>query len=58
MDSNKGLTKTQINKIATRHFGLPNLKTRNSDRLDHSNQTVWNLEAALQAAFKLGQASK
>lgn len=31
------------------------LDTRNSDRLDFHDLAVWNIKAALQAAFEAGQ---
>jgi hypothetical protein len=48
------LTEAQINKLAKRHFDLPHLRVYNNDQQDFSDQAVWNLEAALKAAFKLG----
>ena len=47
-----------LNKIAKKHLGLETLKTRNSDSLDFSDQAVWQIKAALQAAFEAGRKSK
>ena len=48
----------EISKIAETILGLGTLETRNSDSLDFSDQAVWNIKAALEAAYKAGQASK
>lgn len=46
--------------IAQQIFGLNNLETQNSDRLDFHEVAVWQIRAALQAAWELGykEASK
>lgn len=41
--------------IARRHLGVPSLETRNSDSLDFYDLAVWNIQAALEAAFAAGQ---
>ena len=46
---------TAIRIIAQDKLGLETLETRNSDSLDFSDQAVWNLEAALRAAYRAGQ---
>jgi len=46
-----------INRIAEEILGLETLETRMSDSLDFSDQAVWTLKAALEAAFKAGQNS-
>ena len=43
--------------IATDHLFIATLETRNSDRLDFHDVSVWAVEAALQAAFEAGQQS-
>ena len=40
--------------IASEHLGISTLKTRNSDSLDFHNVAVWQIEAALRAAFDAG----
>lgn len=44
--------------IARKHLGLETLETRNSDSLDFSDQAVWALKAALEAAFEAGRQAK
>ena len=44
-------------EIATRHFRLETLETRNSDGLDFHDVAVWSIRAALEAAFAAGQAA-
>lgn len=54
---NKPATKTADQKladIAAKFLGLETLETRNSDRLDFSDQAVWQLKAALEAAYLTG----
>ena len=43
--------------IAKEILGLETLDTRNSDSLDFSEQAVWTLRAALEAAYASGLAS-
>jgi hypothetical protein len=43
--------------IAKEILGLETLDTRNSDSLDFSEQAVWTLRAALEAAYAAGLAS-
>ena len=43
--------------IAKEILGLETLDTRNSDSLDFSEQAVWTLKAALEAAYAAGLAS-
>ena len=48
-----------LDHIAQTLLGLETLNTRNSDRLDFHDVAVWNIKAALQAAFEAGhQAGK
>ena len=43
--------------IATRHFFIETLETRNSDRLDFRDIAVWAIRAALEAAYAAGLAA-
>lgn len=43
--------------IAREILGLETLDTRNSDSLDFSEQAVWTLRAALEAAYNAGASS-
>lgn len=56
LDSLAGV-EAAIATIARDKLGLETLATRNSDSLDFSDQAVWNLEAALRAAFRAGALS-
>ena len=47
----------QLLQIATDHLFIETLETRNSDRLDFHDVSVWAVKAALQAAFEAGQQS-
>lgn len=47
----------ELLNIAHRHLGLETLETRNSDSLDFSDQAVWSLKAALEAAYEAGRRS-
>lgn len=44
-------------EIAARHLDLETLETRNSDGLDFSDQAVWSIKAALEAAYAAGMAA-
>ena len=44
-------------KIAREVLNLETLETRRSDGLDFSDQAVWQLKEALEAAFNAGKAS-
>lgn len=48
----------EISKIAKEFLDLNTLETQHADLLDFSDQAVWNIKAALEAAYKAGQASK
>lgn len=41
--------------IAKQHLGLDTLDTRNSDALDFHDLAVWNIRAALEAAYHAGE---
>ena len=47
-----------LNQIAAEHLHIDTLATRNGDRLDFHEVSVWGLKEALQAAFTAGQQSK
>lgn len=49
------MTHPTLDHIAQTILGLETLGTRNSDRLDFHDLAVWNIKAALQAAFEAGQ---
>ena len=44
-----------LTSIAREHLGIATLETRHSDSLDFHDVAVWQVEAALQAAFDAGQ---
>ena len=41
--------------IATRHFFIETLETRNRDRLDFHDVAVWAMRAALESAYEAGR---
>jgi hypothetical protein len=43
--------------IAAHHLSVETLETRNSDGLDFSDQAIWSLKAALEAAYEAGRAA-
>ena len=47
--------KALILDIATRHFFVETLETRNSDQLDFYDVAVWEMSAALEDAFEAGR---
>ena len=51
------MTHPTLDHIAQTFLGLETLDTRNSDRLDFHDLAVWNIKAALQAAFEAGKAA-
>ena len=44
-----------IQEIARRHLFLTTLETRKSDSLDFNEHAVWQVRAALEAAFEAGR---
>ena len=42
-------------RIALDHLFVETLETRNSDRLDFHEVSVWSIKTALQAAFDAGR---
>jgi hypothetical protein len=59
MDSEKELTAQclAVAEIAHRVFGLKSLDTQNSDSLDFKDFSIWQIEAALNAAYEAGRAA-
>lgn len=47
-----------VEKIARDVLGLETLETRKSDGLDFHDLAVWNIKAALEAAYKAGKEGK
>jgi hypothetical protein len=47
-----------LQEIAREVLGLETLETRNSDRLDFVELSVWQLQAALQRAYLAGLAAR
>ncbi|GAB3191889.1 MULTISPECIES: DUF6900 domain-containing protein [Betaproteobacteria] len=43
-----------LTQIAQQHLGIETLQTRHSDSLDFHDLAVWNIRAALEAAFNAG----
>ena len=49
----------QLQQIALDHLFIETLETRNSDRLDFHEVSVWGVKSALMAAYEAGrQATK
>ena len=49
----------QMQQIALDHLFIETLETRNSDRLDFHEVSVWGVKSALMAAYEAGrQAAK
>ncbi|VTU01647.1 hypothetical protein CL52_16505 : Uncharacterized protein OS=Magnetospirillum gryphiswaldense MSR-1 v2 GN=MGMSRv2_2605 PE=4 SV=1 [Gemmataceae bacterium] len=48
-------THSRLADIAAKLLGIPTLTPRNSDRLDFHEVAVWQVEAALLAAFEAGR---
>jgi hypothetical protein len=44
-----------ILEIATKHFFIETLETRNRDRLDFHDVAVWAMRAALNEAYEAGR---
>ncbi len=47
-----------LTEIATKILCTETLDTRNSDRLDFHELSVWGIKAALEAAYAAGQKAK
>jgi hypothetical protein len=60
MDSGKELTAQclAVAEIAHRVLGLKTLDTQNSDSLDFHDFSIWQIEAALNAAYEAGRNTK
>jgi len=54
---NKQLAQT-LEKIARDHFSVETLETRNGDSLDFHDCAVWEIRAALLAAYEAGRADE
>jgi hypothetical protein len=46
---------TLLQQIALDHLFIETLETRNSDRLDFHEVSVWGVKSALMAAFEAGR---
>jgi hypothetical protein len=46
-----------LSRIASEHLGIHTLETRRADRHDFHDVAVWNVKAALTAAFEAGAAA-
>lgn len=46
-----------IEDIAKKELGIQTLETRKSDSLDFHDVAVWQVRAALEAAYRAGQAA-
>jgi hypothetical protein len=49
---------TLFEKIAADHLQIETLETRNHDRLDFHDVSVWGVKSALEAAYEAGRASQ
>lgn len=49
--------KKTLEKIAKEHLHIETLETRKGDSLDFHDCAVWQIEAALQAAYEAGRAA-
>ena len=45
---------SEVLEIAQKHLELETLETRNSDRLDFHNLSVWQIKEALEEAYSAG----
>ena len=45
----------QLQQIALDHLFIETLETRNSDRMDFHEVSVWGVKSALMAAYEAGQ---
>jgi hypothetical protein len=48
-------TEQQLQKIALDHLFIETLETRQSDRLDFHDVSIWGIKSALEAAFEAGR---
>jgi len=48
----------RLEQIAKTILDMETLETRHSDRLDFTEQAVWTLKAALEAAYEAGRAAR
>ena len=54
----KRYTAALLEAIAREYLGIPTLDARGSDALDFHDLSVWQLRAALEAAYEAGLAVK
>ena len=47
----------KLTKVANDSLGVGTLETRNSDRLDFYDVSVWGIKEALEKAYELGRKS-
>jgi hypothetical protein len=45
---------TKLEEIAKKHLDVETLEERKSDQLDFTECSVWGIQAALEAAYRLG----
>lgn len=56
-DETPAVPRGVIAEIAKKYLRLKTIDTRNSDDLDFSDQAVWSLRTALEAAYNAGLAA-
>ena len=49
------MMKRELDSITKKHLNIDTLEERKADSLDFHEVSVWSLQDALEAAFKLGQ---
>jgi len=52
---NKKAPDQLLQQIALEHLDIETLETRNSDRLDFHEVSVWDIKSAMQEAFEAGR---
>ncbi len=55
MATNQNSTNERLEAIARRTLGIETLAARNSDSLDFHEVSVWQIKAALEAAYEAGR---
>jgi hypothetical protein len=56
-ETQRKTTNNTIAELARAHLAINTLETRNSDALDFHDLAVWNIKAALEAAYAAGIAA-
>jgi len=56
-DAALGKPDRRLSQISNEHLGIPTLDTQGSDALDFHDVAVWQVEAALKAAFDAGRSA-